>query len=81
MKKQENVGVDERKQVVLKYFDISGYASDIISIDKITSFKYKVSLLPNIEYFCYVYKKKESMKGPYIGMMVVDNYYVYVSRD
>lgn len=79
--KKENEDFNERKKVLLKYLDISGYTPAIVSIDKITSFKYKVILAPDIEFICYVYKNKESMKGPYIGMMVVDNYYVYIARE
>lgn len=80
VKKDDN-GSDERKKILLKYFDIGGYTPAIMSIDKITSFKYKVVLAPDIEYVCYVYKNKESMKVPYMSMMVVDNYYVYLSKN
>lgn len=74
MKKDNNY----RLQILKKYYKQMAMLSAVEKVERVTSFKYRVTLVGGVVQNAFVYKSVQSMKENYKSMLQVDDFYVFV---
>ncbi len=70
--------VNQRLQILKKYYKKTGMLTVVEKVEKVTSFKYKVYLMGGVIHTAFVYKSIQSMKEKYQNMFSIDDFYVFI---
>ena len=71
---------NSRLHILKKYYKQMGMISVVEKVEKITSFKYRVSLSGGVIQNVFVYKSIQSMKENYQNMLEIDGFFVFVQK-
>lgn len=67
-----------RVQILKKYYKQMAMLSAVEKVERVTSFKYRVTLTGGVVQNAFVYKSVQSMKEDYKSMQQVDDFFVFV---